>query len=218
MKAIAVVIYHKNVSRYPKKWVDDCCLSIRNQRVEKFDVLELNYGGENNSVYEGSLFYSTLLKNHAEAHNWICRKAVQLGYEFVFNTNIDDFYHHERIYRQLPYLLEGYDVVSANMTQINADNEVLREDILFSNMSIPEHAQKGHNVISHPVCAYSKNFIENSGLLQPTEAMIKGTAKWTDDFDLWKRSFGKFRFAIVPYTLLFYRIHSNNVSAKTKAA
>lgn len=203
----AVVIYHKNISRYPKKWIDDFVLSIQQQRVESFDVLELNYGGETNSIYPDSKFFSLVMKDHAEAHNWILRKGVELGYDYLFNTNVDDFYHHERLFRQIPYLKEGYDVVSSNMTQIDAENRMIREDILFSNMGILEHAQKNHNIIAHPACAYSRNFVENSGLLKSEEIP-------KDDFELWKRSFGKFRFAIVPYTLLFYRIWGGNISAK----
>lgn len=210
----SVIIYHKNHTRYPKKWIDDFITSIKNQRVVKFDVIELNYGGQNEQIYEGSKFFSKELPNHAEAHNWCCKKAVRLGADVVFNTNIDDLYHYERLYRQVPAMERGVDVCSCDMTQINGDDEILRENIRFSEMNIREHAEKGHNVIAHPACAYSKNFIVRSALLQPTEEMKRGTAKWTDDFDLWKRSYGKFKFEIVPYTLLYYRIHSNNVSKK----
>lgn len=218
MKKVSVIIYHKNHSRYPQKWIDDCLTSIRNQRVINFDVIELDYGGEGTQLYKGSIFFSQVMENHAEAHNWCCKKAVKFGADVVFNTNIDDIYHYERLFRQMPAMERGIDVCSCDMTQINGENEILRQDIRFSEMPIEEHAARGHNVISHPACAYSKNFILKSGLLQPTEEMKKGNAKWTDDFDLWKRSFGKFRFHIVPYTLLFYRIHSDNVSkAKTTA-
>lgn len=114
---------------------------------------------------------------------------------------------------------KGIDVCSCDMTQMDGENNVLRENIRFSEMNIEEHAARGHNVIAHPACAYSKNFILKSKLLQPTEAMRKGLEKWTDDFDLWKRSYGKFKFFIVPYVLLYYRIHENNMSkAKAKTA
>ena len=69
--------------------------------------------------------------------------------------------------------------------------------------------QRNHNIIAHPGCVYSKNFIENSGLLVPEEIP-------KDDFNLWKRSYAKFQFKIVPYTLLFYRIHENNISGKNR--
>ena len=214
----AVIIYHANHEKYPANWISDCVNSIRNQKGE-FTVLEMDYNGGMTPIYEGSLFFSKKLDyeasdkatgrhtGHSYAHNWLCLKAVELGYDNVFNTNIDDFYHYDRINIQSEYLAQGYDVVSCNMTQIDHENRVLRQDILFSQMDIQEHAAKSHNVVSHPACAYSKNFILNSGLLNPFEVP-------KDDFELWKRSYGKFKFVIAPYTMLYYRIHANNVSKK----
>lgn len=219
---IAVILYHANHSKYPKKWIDDCLTSIRGQVVEEFDVLELDYGKEPTQLYEGSKFFTAEFKEvdkihrgHSHAHNWLCYKAVELGYDYVFNTNIDDFYHYERLYRQVPLLKSGFDVVSSNMTQIDADNRVIMKghmmmtDIQFSGMNIIEHFTKGHNIIAHPACAYRANFIKNSGMLNPMEVP-------KDDFELWKRSVGKFTFKIAPYTLLYYRLHDSNVSRPQK--
>lgn len=215
----AIILYHANArERYPQRWLDECIGSIKNQ-TEKCVVLEMDYAGNNERLCDTSVFINMIIDHnnadkktkrhtgHSYAHNALCEAAIEYGAEYVFNTNIDDFYHYQRVEKQLEYLRQGYDVVSSNMTQINEDNEVLRADIRFSDMNIEEHAKKGHNVISHPACAYSKNFILNSGLLNPYEVP-------KDDFELWKRSFGKFKFVIAPWTLHFYRIHSANVSKK----
>lgn len=179
----------------------------------------MDYSGGEVPLYEGSAFFSEKLDyeasdtatgrhtGHSLAHNYLCKKAVELGYDYVFNTNIDDFYHYDRISIQSEYLSQGYDVVSCNMTQIDPLNYATREDILFSQMDIRKQASIGHNIISHPGCAYSKNFILNSGMLNPFEVP-------KDDFELWKRSYDKFKFVIAPYTLHYYRIHSANVSKK----
>lgn len=209
---ICQISFHKNLSRYPAKWIEDYRLSIENQ-VTKTPIFEIDYGCEGERIFKDSQYYEVRFANHAQAHNFLCEQAVGHGFDFVANTNVDDLYHQERILRQLPYC-EKYDVVSCDMTQIDAENRVTRENILFSQMNIREHADKGHNILAHPACIYSKNFIENSGLLQPTEEMKQGKAKWTDDFDLWKRSYDKFTFFIAPYVLLYYRIHVQNVSKK----
>lgn len=216
----AIILYHANAKqRYPQKWIDDCVGSIKNQ-TEKCIVLEMDYAGGEERLCDTSIFYSTVINHyqadkktfrhtgHSYAHNMLCKLAVeQRGADYVFNTNLDDFYHYQRVEKQLEYLREGYDVVSSNMTQIDGDNRVLRSDIRFSDMDIEEHAKKGHNVISHPVCAYSKNFILNSGLLNPYDVP-------KDDMMLWGRSFGKFKFVIAPWVLHYYRLHLNNVSKK----
>lgn len=214
----AVILYHANHEKYPQKWIDDCISSTRRQSMIQL-VIEMDYNGGTKQLYDGSYFFSKKLDygesdrvsgrhtGHSHAHNWLCRKAVELGCDYVFNMNIDDFYHYDRIKMQIPYLEQGFDVVTSNMTQVDEENRVLREDILFSQMDILEHAAKNHNIIAHPACAYSRNFILNSGLLNPNEVP-------KDDFELWKRSYRKFKFKIAPYTLLFYRIHQNNVSKK----
>lgn len=215
----AIILYHANArSRYPQRWIDDCIGSIKNQ-TEKCVVLEMDYEGKGEQLCEGSIFYNRKMftdysdketgrhTGHSWAHNFLCEVAMEYNADYVFNTNIDDFYHYQRVEKQLEYLKQGYDVVSSNMTQINENNEVLRADIRFSDMDIEEHAAKGHNVISHPACAYSKNFILNSGLLNPYEVP-------KDDFELWKRSFGKFKFVIAPWVLHYYRLHDANVSKR----
>ena len=213
----SVIIYHKNHDKYPKKWIDDFVISIQNQVVVEYDVIELDYGGNSEQIYPESKFFSFDIaeiplpngrhNGHSEAHNWCCRKAVELGYDFVFNTNIDDLYHYERLSRQLIKMQEGYDVVSCNYSIINEANQITRKDVLFSEMDIHEQAAKNHNIISHPGCVYSKKFIEKSGLLRQEEVP-------KDDFELWKRSYKKFKFFIVPYTLMYYRVHESNVSKR----
>lgn len=178
------------------------------QTYKKFKVFEIDYGCDKNQVYKGSQFYSIPMYTHAHAHNFLCYKAVSEGYDCVFNVNIDDMYHPQRIELQLPFMKAGYDVVSCNHHQINEDS-TLKKPVpdYFSNMDIYKHAKQGHNVISHPGCVYSKNFIENSGMLIPEEIPL-------DDFNLWRRSYDKFTFYIAPYVLLYYRDNKTSVSAK----
>lgn len=183
-------------------------MSIENQ-VMKTAIFEIDYGCTGERIFKNSIYEEKHFPNHAEAHNYLCRQAIADGFDYVANTNIDDLYHHERISRQSLYLKDN-DVVSCDMTQINGENEVIRPNILFSQMNIREHAATGHNVVAHPAVIYSKKFIEESGLLV-------GDQIPRDDFELWKRSYDKFSFFIVPYVLLYYRIHINNISKKQAA-
>lgn len=202
---IATISFHKNLSRYPERWINDYRMSIENQ-VMKTPIYEIDYGCTGERIFKDSIYEQKEFSNHAEAHNYLCKKAVNDGFDYVANTNCDDLYHQERISRQSQFL-KGNDVVSCDMTQIDAENYATRENILFSQMNIREHASKGHNIVAHPAVIYSKRFIEESGLLIPSEIP-------KDDFNLWKRSYEKFNFFIVPFVLLYYRIHAQNVSKK----
>lgn len=202
---IATICFHKNLFRYPKKWIDDYRLSIENQLI-KTPIYEIDYGVQGERIFKDSIYIEQEFTNHADAHNYLCHTAIKDGFDYVANTNIDDLYHQERISRQIEYL-DGNDVISCDMTQIDGDNNVTRADILFSQMNIKEHAEKGHNILAHPAAIYSKRFIEESGMLIPAEIP-------KDDFNLWKRSYDKFNFFIAPFVLLYYRIHANNISKK----
>ncbi len=200
------IVFHKNVWDYPKKWIDDFVASV-NKQTTPIDLLEIDYGGGSNRLFKQSKYFQVKFTNHADAHNFLCRKAVKLGYRYVFNHNVDDFYHHERVYRQLEYMDKGYDVVSCNYIQMDAQTRDTSGVILFSEQDILKESYKGHNIIAHPGVCYSKNFIENSGLLIASEIPV-------DDYNLWKRSYGNFKFFIAPFPLLYYRIHAGNISGK----
>jgi hypothetical protein len=199
---LAVIIFHKNIERYPKRWIDKCIDSLKYQSYPNFTVYELDYGGEGKQVYEGSNFESKKLNNHAEAHNYLLDKAFNDGCEYAFNVNVDDYYDKFRIERQLKYLKKGYDVVSSDFICVNEDDKILGYK-RFHGKNISREFKNNHNVIAHPVCAYSKYFWENC-------TKLKGEEIPKDDFELWKRSINDFRFIIINDNLLYYRIHSNN--------
>lgn len=203
----AVIIFHKQAYRYPARWVTKCIQSIQNQTYNKFDVYELDYGGEHTQLYPGSSFASTTsIKDHAEAHNWLLDKVFKLGYDCAFNLNIDDHYSFDRFEKQLPFIEQGFDVISSNFYHIDENGRVMYP-MVMDDKKMELEAKRGHNVIAHPVCCYSKNFWDNCTKLKSEEIP-------RDDFELWKRSYGKFKFKILPNFLLYYRVHKTKVSAQ----
>jgi hypothetical protein len=204
---VAVMIFHKNISTYYKpEWIKRCYDSIRNQYNVKFDVFELDYGGTDNHTYDGSFFRSIDLGNHASAHNYLLDWVFSLDYDCVFNVNVDDWYSLGRFETQLPYIDQGYDVVSSNFYRVNND-ESIKQKFTFHTRDIVKEAQKGHNILAHPVLCYSRNFGLHAEKLVPEDIPV-------DDFNLWKKSYGKFKFIILPEYLLFQRLHDNNISKK----
>lgn len=204
---VAVIIFHKHAYNYPQLWVKQCITSIQKQTFGKFDVYELDYGGEHTQLYPGSKFSSTnSITNHADAHNWLLDKVFDLGYDCAFNVNIDDYYAPDRFEKQLPWIEAGYDVVSSNFFHINEAGKIIHS-LAFDAKNPKIEAVRNHNIIAHPVCCYSKNFWTNCTRLNSEEIP-------RDDFELWKRSFDKFKFKILPNFLLYYRVHKTKVSAQ----
>lgn len=202
---VAVIIFHKHAYNYPSKWVAKCINSIQNQTYNKFDVFELDYGNEHTQLYPNSNFASIAMNNHAEAHNFLLDKVFELGYDCAFNVNIDDMYTPDRFEKQLIWIEAGFDVISSNFYHIDEQGRII--NALAMDAKKPElEAKRNHNIIAHPVCCYSKNFWTNCTKLNPEEIP-------RDDFELWKRSYGKFKFKILPNFLLYYRVHKSKVSA-----
>lgn len=203
----AVIIFHKNIDRYPKKWIKECFDSIKNQTYKEFDVFEIDYGGRGIHAYKESDFESFELKNHALAHNYLLDKVFSLGYDCAFNVNIDDIYSRKRFETQLPFMAKGYDVVSSNYHNID-ENGIPIKQMEMSPLNADIEASRGHNIIAHPVVCYSKHFWTTCTRLDADEIPF-------DDFELWKRSYStnKYKFIVLPEYLLYYRIHQQKVSA-----
>lgn len=202
----AVIIFHKNVNKYPHKWIKRCIDSIQNQTYKNFTVYELDYGGKDQQIYEGSIYESNAMPTHAHAHNYLLDKVFADGFYCAFNVNIDDFYSLDRFEKQIEEIRMGVDVVSSNFYRINEQDNLI-DNLNFSDLNIKQEGDRDHNILAHPVLCYSRNFWNNCEKLNPSEIP-------RDDFMLWKRSYDRFSFKILPDYLLYQRIHGNNVSKK----
>lgn len=210
----AVIFYHKNIQAiYQQRWIDKCVESIANQTMGDFDVIELDYDGTGKRLacIEGRehIPYNINMPNHIHAMNFLLDEAFcNLGYDVVFNTNMDDYYHTTRFEKQAKKIEEGYDLVSSDFCYIQ---DVGRNDAVTHHMeickhgSISENLQRDHNVIAHPCVAYSKTFWD--GNLRYEDLL------GYEDLELWKRAdrAGK-RLHIIDEELLFYRIHQKQVT------
>jgi hypothetical protein len=217
---LGVIIFHSNIkSIYKDVWVTKCLDSMVNQTVTGLNYYEINYDGEDYSVLENyesinKKFYSVKLKNHAEAMNYILDMAFEDGCDYVFNTNLDDFYHKSRVEIQLNMMLSGdFDLIGTDFCYIKeSDNG---EDIIFMYRdmykyvnSIGTELESGHNVITHPSVCYSRR-VWDSGFRYDGDEIPK------EDYKLWMRlNKSGYKLGILPHNLLYYRIHDKQISFK----
>lgn len=210
-----VIFFHSNIQKlYPKRWVDRCIDSTVLQRENDFKIYEINYGGDDYSIFDGinyhqdREFHSKFFSNHAEAMNFIIDRAFGDGCDVIFNTNLDDFYSPDRIEKQMIEIKNGSDLVSSNMCYFEEKNGIdktLKYINFFDIGSIEKSLIGGHNVIAHPVVAFSKNFWKNHRY-DPSEVPV-------EDFLLWKRAVSNgVKISIVNDYLLNYRLHSMQIT------
>lgn len=200
---VAVISYHKNLKTlYPRNWIRKYRESIERQSFKSFDIFELNYGGSTERIFPTSNFESIPFPTFVHGMNYLIDKCFSAGYDVVFNTNVDDYYSQDRFAKQLSYINQGYDLVSSNFALVKDD----RVDYYhhFENANIKAEFDKNHNIIAHPVVAYSKKFWENNRY-NPDEIPA-------EDFYLWIRAISQgLKFIILPDNLLYQRVHTNSV-------
>lgn len=223
-KKIAVVIYHRNIlTKYDPEWTRNCIEKIKSQTHQDFSVVELNFGGDDQVVYDGDRplhFFSEKIDNLGTAITRafdICFR--ELGFDLAFNINLDDDYEVERFQLQLEHLdRTRADVLTSNFFFVDENLEyksltrfcVGVTDIETQNRIIDYEFSRGHNIIGFPVCLFTKGFwLGNDGL--PSEEKSKGR----EDFDLWIEARKKgYRFYIIEKPLFKYRIHNTNISKR----
>jgi hypothetical protein len=212
-----VIFFHKNIREiYSQKWIDLCVNSIISQSVNDFKIYEVNYGGTNYSILDGfdhpqkKEFFCQEFSNHAEAMNFIIDCAFSDGCDYVFNTNLDDYYSRFRIQKQLDAFSTEVDIVTSNFYYIT---EIDNVDSIVKHLYVSQHQnfiekeliENSHNIIAHPVVAYSKKFWEQNRY-DPSESPL-------EDLKLWQRAYRTgFKFKILSDFLLHYRLHENQVT------
>jgi len=207
---VGVIFFHKNIEKiYKKRWINKCIDSVRNQSKKDLTFYEINYGDDAEPRLLGdSVFFHEKKENYADAMNFIISKAFEDGCDYIFNTNLDDYYSEKRIEKQLEYLEDGYDLVSSDFCYINEDDEVFHQMNITKYGSIFLNLKNNHNVIAHPSVGMSKEFwLDKDNRYDISKVPA-------EDLDLWKRSIDKHMFYIVDEVLLFYRIHKQQESSK----
>jgi hypothetical protein len=216
---LGVVVFHKNLWKiYKERWFRKSLDTMVNQTVENLHFYEINYGEDRGSFLQGYgvenlKFYHKEMSNYAEAMNFIITEAFNDGCDYVFNTNLDDYYRSDRVERELEFIRSGgYDIVSSDFCYIRENSHDVDEVFHYMNIwrrpeDIPYYLRNNQNIISHPSVCYSKKFWKNNRY---------DTSKVPqEDLCLWKESIEKgYKFGIHPEILLYYRIHENQVSNK----
>lgn len=236
----AVIMFHKNIKKlYSWRWIERSVQTILDQSVTNFDIYEINYGGDNYSLFSDIItdknvfFYNKKLNTHTEAMVFLLNKCFQeYNYDVVFNTNLDDFYELDRFKYQLECVKDGYMLNSTLMRYITEEGD---DDIVtlewtpdrygFENIydsdkyididNIRNQLNNDHNVFNHPNICYTKEFwnrfTKNNILLRYRDD------KPFEDLTLWQRACESFdNITIINKILINYRLHANQIGEQNK--
>jgi len=214
---VGVILYHKNIEKYKKHWIDKCVSSIELQTYQNFDVCELCYGDtvvtvadhiERVPEFPNYKFHSLPLPNHVHAQNSLLDACFKHNdYDYVFNINVDDYYDRRRFECQLTMIEQGYDLVASNFQHVEEGPngyDVVGYTFPASKYSVGEELMRDHNVIGHSSVCYSRNFWLTYG---PYPDSIP-----TEDLLLWKLAVSRGAvIGIYPEVLMYYRRHNQQI-------
>lgn len=194
--------YHSNLSKlYPSNWIEQFKQSILNQTFKDFEIYEVCYNGGTERIFEESNYESISLPTFIHAMNYLIEKALKNGVDVLGNLNVDDWYNPDWLKIQIPFIEQGFDIVSPNFSLFKDGLEYHKHH--FENLDIREELYRGHNVLCHPAITYSRKFLKHNKY-EPSEFPV-------EDLLLWKRTIDNYKFKIVPENLLYHRIHGNSV-------
>lgn len=201
---VALISYHANLFQvYPEKWINDYRDSIEGQTYERVDIYEVNYGDKIGMVFFKSIFESKKFPTFVDCMNYMLDFLFkEKGYDFVFNSNVDDLYHPEWVEKTLKWA-NRFHLVSCNFKLFNDDG--VYHTHRFERLNIFRELSINHNIICHPGVCYSRRFWETYGPYDPSEIPY-------EDMKLWKRALAKgANMFIQPEHLVHHRVHEGSV-------
>tara|TARA_B110000208_G_scaffold873_1_gene1082 strand:- start:85 stop:1107 length:1023 start_codon:yes stop_codon:yes gene_type:complete len=242
---IAVIFFHKNINKiYKKDWIDKCIKSILNQEEYSFDIFEINYGNEDKSIFNDynldnikHTFYKKNYKTHIEAMVFLLKKCFdEYNYDYVFNTNLDDYYDTKRFKYQIENLKRSNSVINSSMWCNIQDNK-FKDIYLFNKkfrwynyqdkyMNDKFHKQNINidiikfflfkikkNVINHSGVCFTKNFWNAKDNFN-NKINYRNNIPF-EDYSLWERLLkSNYNISIVNKNLIYYRLHNNQITKK----
>lgn len=232
-KKSAVIFFHKNILKlYKKHWIDKCVDSILNQNYQEFDIFEINYGNEDFSVLENKIlrnknhfFYKENFPTHVEAMVYLLNKCfVELDYEYVFNTNLDDYYKPQRFEKQIEcgekgyvlssslwnYFREDIDFEEINFKEFNFENLKIKGEKYATFKSVKNRLNNQHNVINHSGVCFSRKFWEGYDI--HGNKLRYRNDKPFEDLTLWMRAINNdYLLTVINENLITYRLHENQI-------
>ena len=251
----AVIFFHKNIQKiYKQNWTDKCVNSIINQKRCYFDVFEINYGDENYSIFSRKqnflenreyMFFKKNYKTHNEAMLFLLNYIfINLEYDIVFNTNLDDYYNEYRFIYQYLDITNNNNYINSTLWTYIKENNFSEDKILESNNKflfenndfvwrklnniedgnykelipnslIKKHILNKNNCLNHSGICFSKLFWNSIDIYG--NKLTYRNDKPYEDLGLWIRAIqNNIPISVINKNLIYYRIHDQQIGTKNK--
>lgn len=219
-----ILVFHSNITKlYKKSWILKFIESINNQTYKNHDIIELNYGeNENIKLFDNSIYINKYFKTHYDCLNYLLDFSFnEKKYENVMITNIDDYYESTKLGLQINLMNKyGYDIVSSNMCIFQViKNKMFKREIEY----IPKNKKKDFNLIWHIIynIENNKNIIEHSGICISKQFYFDNKIHYDSEIipftilNIWKKTINyDTKIHIIDKPLTYQRIHNEQITNK----
>ena len=185
-------------------FLEQAILSVLNQDFKSFELLLIDDGSTDQSLNIAYHFQDERIKViHDGQNKGLSARlnelvALSKG-EYFVRMDADDLMFPQRISRQLAYLQQHneVDVVGCSAVTIDIKNKIT------GIICYPEHPNNISNVIKHQCFIHPSIMAKRSWFIQ--NPYDEGAIRM-EDYNLWMRTFSKYRFYNIAEPLLFYRV------------
>lgn len=122
-----------------KHFLDDFFKSLQQQTFQDFDILVVNDGLRNFDYYKKKYPFNIIeyhsQKSPAKNRELGINKAINLGYDFLIFSDVDDFFSPNRIEETVKYLANN-DFVYNELTLINSEGKIIVEKYIDSKINL----------------------------------------------------------------------------------
>ena len=185
-------------------FLEQAILSVLNQDFKSFELLLIDDGSTDRSLDIAYHFQDERIKViHDGQNKGLSARlnelvALSIG-EYFVRMDADDIMFPQRISRQLAYLQQHneVDVVGCSAVTIDIKNKIT------GIICYPEHPNNISNVIKHQCFIHPSIMAKRSWFVQ--NPYDEGAIRM-EDYNLWMRTFSKYRFYNIVEPLLFYRV------------
>ena len=185
-------------------FLEQAILSVLNQDYKSFELLLIDDGSTDKSLDIAYLFQDERIKViHDGLNKGLSVRlnelvALSKG-EYFARMDADDIMFPQRISQQLAYLQQHneVDVVGSSAVTIDIKNKIT------GIICYPEHPNNISNVIKHQCFIHPSIMAKRSWFVQ--NPYDEGAIRM-EDYNLWMRTFSKYRFYNIAEPLLFYRV------------
>ena len=185
-------------------FLEQAILSVLNQDFKSFELLLIDDGSTDKSLDIAYRFQDERIKViHDGQNKGLSARlnelvALSKG-EYFARMDADDIMFPQRISQQLAYLQQHneVDVVGSSAVTIDIKNKIT------GIICYPEHPNNISNVIKHQCFIHPSIMAKRSWFIQ--NPYDEGAIRM-EDYNLWMRTFSKYRFYNIAEPLLFYRV------------